>query len=350
MSRDDSPLVRDVSPDEGYTYMHRAFLHAFITHSAMTADEIKPILAHVMTAHSTREPPYPWCSHSLCPATNTNADPERPWTEGDVTQPHIISTIQTINAKIEHYDLEIRSVKDQQAKLTVYALINKTSDSLTQLATKFSASEIAYIRRLLDYMFETNNTRTREVMAVRHTEASQLARLSRRNRQSQVNGDTEDSQSATADTGISIQEADAVLTALQNDAFFQKSKAQYYSLAPRALMELRTYLKETYNESAADDEEPVIRIHDCEGCRELVTYGVRCNNRDCAVRWHDGCANSYYRGRGGGNRKCPKCETECTGDVYVGERADRVVPRTSTSSRKSVVGRDEEDEEEDEEE
>jgi hypothetical protein len=52
MSRNDSPLVRDVSPDEGYTYMHRAFFQAFLTHSVMTAEEIKPVLAYVMTAHS----------------------------------------------------------------------------------------------------------------------------------------------------------------------------------------------------------------------------------------------------------------------------------------------------------
>ena len=52
MSRDDSPLVRDPSPDEGYTYMHRAFLQSFLTHAVLTFDEIKPILAHCMTAHS----------------------------------------------------------------------------------------------------------------------------------------------------------------------------------------------------------------------------------------------------------------------------------------------------------
>jgi len=52
MSRDNSPLVRDVSPDGGYTYMHRAFFQAFLTHSVMTVEEIKPVLAHIMTAHS----------------------------------------------------------------------------------------------------------------------------------------------------------------------------------------------------------------------------------------------------------------------------------------------------------
>jgi flagellin-specific chaperone FliS len=53
MSRDDSPVVRDVSPDEGYTYMHRAFLQAFMTRNVMTVDEVKPVLAAAMSAHST---------------------------------------------------------------------------------------------------------------------------------------------------------------------------------------------------------------------------------------------------------------------------------------------------------
>ena len=344
MSRDGSPLVRDVSPDEGYTYMHRAFFQAFLTHSVMTVEEIKPVLAHVMTAHSKSSIDFE------AQSTFNNqppSDPERPWTAGDVTQPHLTSTIQTINARIEHYDFEIRSMKDQHTKLTVYALVNKTSDSLTQLATKFSASEIAYIRRLLDYMFETNNTHTREVMAIKHTEASQLARI-RRARQSQVNG--EEAESQAQDAGISIQEADEVLITLQNEGFFQKSPASYYSLAPRALMELRAYLKETYNEPASSPaaDDAVIRIRDCEGCREIVTHGVRCNDKDCGVRWHDACANSYYRNRKGGNRKCPKCGTECSGDVYVGERADKVVARSSTGARRSAMHEEAEEEEEEE--
>jgi len=191
-------------------------------------------------------------------------------------------------------------------------------------------------------MFETNNTHTREVMAIKHTEASQLARP-RKNRQSQINGDADGEATQPADPGISMPEADEVLATLLNEFFFQKSRAQYYSLAPRALMELRAYLKETYNDD--DDEAPVIRIRDCEGCQEIVTHGVRCNNRDCGVRWHDACANSYYRGRGGGNRKCPKCETECKGDVYVGERADKVTGRSSTGGgRRSTMVEEEESE------
>jgi len=274
-----------------------------------------------------------------------NPDPARPQTAGDVTLPTITNAMQTVNAKIGHYDFEIRSTKDQQTKLQCYALVNKTSDALTQLATKFSPSEIAYIRRLLDQMFETNNTPTRELLALRHTEASQLARA-RKGRQSQVNGDADGEASQPADLGISIQEADNVLAALLDEQFLTKSHANYYTLAPRALMELRAYLKETYNEDASESDAPVIRVHDCEGCQEIVTYGVRCNNRECDVRWHDQCCNSFYRGRKIGTRDCPKCKTECKGDYFVGERADRPSARgtTSTGGRRSTMAAEEESE------
>lgn len=275
-------------------------------------------------------------------------DPERPFSVGDITQSAFITpTIQTINARLEPYNFEIRNARNQQTKESTYALVNKTSDAMTQLATRFSASEIAYIRRLLDAMFETNNTQTRETMAVKQTGASQLARP-RRSRQSQAASMAdEDGQSQAADAGITMGEAEAVLETLVADGFLQLSRAGYYSLAPRALMELHSYLKETYNDAAEDeDEEPTIRIRDCEGCKEIVTFGIRCNNRECDVRWHDLCANQYYRGKSAEGKRCPQCRTVCGGNVYVGERADRVSQRNSSAGEEQRG--EEMDEEEDE--
>ncbi|KAF1933057.1 uncharacterized protein M421DRAFT_416647 [Didymella exigua CBS 183.55] len=289
----------------------------------MTLDEFKPVLASIMTAHN----------------------PDRPFLEGDVTQSGFITPmLQTINARLEPYNYEIRHGRNQISKEITYALVNKTSDAMTQLATRFSASEIAYIRRLLDAMFETHNTAVRETMALKQMEASNLARP-RRSRQSQAASVADAADSQAPDTGITIAEADAVLNALVQDGWLQLSKAGYYSLAPRALMELHSYLKETYNEAAEDeDDEPTVRIRDCEGCREIVTYGVRCNNRECGVRWHDRCANQYYSGRRAEGKKCPQCRTVCGGNVYVGERADRVARRNSSGGGGGEEVMDDEDE------
>ena len=52
MSREDSPFVRAPAESEDYSSIHRAFLQAFQTHSVLTVDQMKAILAHVMTAYS----------------------------------------------------------------------------------------------------------------------------------------------------------------------------------------------------------------------------------------------------------------------------------------------------------
>ncbi|KAF2019689.1 hypothetical protein BU24DRAFT_419315, partial [Aaosphaeria arxii CBS 175.79] len=296
-----------LSDSSSYNNAHRAFLQAFLARSVMTTDEIKPLLAAIMSAH----------------------EPDRPLLVGDITPPDITNFIQQVNIRISPLDYEIRSSRSQTSRVLFYSLVNTTSDSLTHLATTFSHEEIAYIKRLLDCMFETNNTRSREIMAVSSMEASRLTKAPRENRQSlaAANGDGEDgaqSQAAAAVKGISISESDKVLAQLVEQHFFNKSSRGYYSLAPRALMELRVYLKETYNEAGDpeyEDSEPIVRIKDCEGCREIVTVGVRCSDKECRVRFHEQCAVLYFRNQRGDTQRCPTCKTEWGGNLFVGERA-----------------------------
>lgn len=278
-------------------------------------------------------------------------EPDRPRLEGDITEATINSLIQNTNARITPFDFEIRSARDQstQGKRT-YALVNTASDTFTQLATSFTPDEIAYIKRLLDAMFEENNTRSRETMAVKKMRATQLTKAPARNRQSQAATQLEDDAEATqveaSAKSINHTDSERVLQTLVSQGFFQLSHRLYYSLAPRGLLELRSYLKETYNEQPAEDddeEDTVIRIRDCEGCQDIVTVGLRCNNRDCGVRWHERCANQYFGGQPGGARRCPKCKTEFSGTTYVGEKADRVQNTGSSAGRRSNMRAQEEE-------
>lgn len=233
-----------------------------------------------------------------------------------------------------------------------FALVNTASDNFTQLATSFTPDEIAYVKRLLDTMFEENNSRSREVMAVKEMKATQLARAPPRNRQSQaatqLEGDEGSTQAEANVKSISPTDCDRVLQTLVSQGFFQRSQKSYYSLAPRGLLELRNYLKETYNEQPAEDDyetEPVIRIRDCEGCQDIVTIGLRCDDRDCGVRWHARCANRFFGGQKGSGIRCPKCKSEWTGSTYVGEKADYIQGRSSAVGRSSIMQpQDEEDE------
>ena len=112
-------------------------------------------------------------------------------------------------------------------------------------------------------MFETNNTRKHEVMAITSMQALGLSKPDRR-----VSQNAEETQ-GSAGQGLSLKDAEKQLKSLVAEGWLEKSRKGYYSLTPRALMELRGWLMETYN--VDDDEEPVIKVRQCNACKEIIT-------------------------------------------------------------------------------
>lgn len=153
----------------------------------------------------------------------------------------------------------------------MYALVNSTSDPIIQLATVHTAEEISFLKRVLDAMFETYNTSRHEVMAITSMQAMRLHKPSDNDRRETQNG-TETQ--GSAGQGLKMVEAEKMLKTLVDEGWFEKSRKGFYSLSPRALMELRGWLIETYNDVDEDDdeeEERTPRIKQCAACKEIVT-------------------------------------------------------------------------------
>lgn len=73
---------------------------------------------------------------------------------------------------------------------------------------------------------------------------------------------------------LTMVQAEKMLKALVDEGWFEKSKKGFYTLSPRALMELRGWLMETYNDAGDNDEEDdeaILRIKQCFACKEIVT-------------------------------------------------------------------------------
>ncbi|DAA72701.1 TPA_exp: Uncharacterized protein A8136_5936 [Trichophyton benhamiae CBS 112371] len=212
----------------------------------MTLEEAKPVLAAIFTVSEGRE---------ILP--------------GDITQTDLNTYIAAINTAISAFDLEIRSTAHQTQQSRVYALINTTSDPMMQLATTYSADEIAYVKRLLDAMFESNNTSRCEAMVVSSIEAVRLARTGANLNRRQSEGVP---QTGTAQP-LSMREAEGMLSRLVAEGWLERSRAGYYSLSPRALMELRGWLVETYNEEEDEngDTRQNHKIKTCFACKEIIT-------------------------------------------------------------------------------
>jgi hypothetical protein len=193
--------------------------------------------------------------------------------------------VNTVNSAIHAYDYEIRFTYPQNATTrspdtAVYALVNTTSDPLTQMATTHAPDEIAFVKRVLDAIFETHNTKTREVMAVKDMEAARLNKAPRNRESFMANEETQGQPTqGSSSAGITQAAAEQVLKKLTEEGWLEKSRNGYLSLKPRALMELRSWLVEMYNEPDEEDEDEGPqwqKIKFCEACREIVTT-VRCS-------------------------------------------------------------------------
>jgi hypothetical protein len=264
--------------------------------------------------------------------------------ENDVTIDDFTNMIHTINPTIHPFDMEIgftypQTASSRKPEDATYALVNLASDPQTQLATTHTPDEIAYVRRILDGIFETNNTQNREVMAIRGMDAINLAKP-RGGRDSAigVNGNGE-SQNA-ANTALTKDKAEQVLKSLVEEGWLERSRAGFYSLSPRGLIELKGWLVETYNESEEeqDEEGPLWqRIKTCNACREIVTVGQRCANRECLCRFHDFCARSFFNNQR--EKNCPTCKTEWSSHSFVGEKAASGARQINANSRQSTTSR-----------
>lgn len=63
--------------------------------------------------------------------------------------------------------------------------------------------------------------------------------------------------------------------------------------------------------------------------------GQRCPKKSCPCRLHDICTQNFFRTQS--SRKCPLCETDWTGNDFVGERA-AISTQHKPAKRKSGSG------------
>lgn len=297
----------------GWSHSHRAFLQALMSRGTLTLRDAQSVLAAITSAADER---------------GARVSPDA------ITQDQVRQYISEARRAVAPLDYDIRSTFHQTTRELVWALINAHSDPSTQLATSRTPDEMAFIKRLLDAMFETYNTQRQEVMAVTAAQARKVARPPARDNGPAGEADGDEPQPPpqhAADKGLKHSEVERLLPSLVDEGWFELSEEGFYSLSPRSLMELGTWLLEGYNDPDAGREDWQ-RIKFCEACKDIVTVGQRCPDRECNARLHDICTEAFWRTRRRGQKSCPKCETAWTGANYVGERS---VTETAAAHRRA---------------
>ncbi|KAJ9144791.1 RING-like domain-containing protein [Coniochaeta hoffmannii] len=305
------------APPDSYDDTNRAFLQALMSRGSLNFEEGQAVLAAILGAARGR-----------------------PVARDSVTRDVFNDYLHAAHEILLPLDLDVRSARHQKTRERVWALVNVESDPATQLATVHSSDEMAYVNRLLDLMFEKFNTPRMEVMAVEENECFKISRPARPPRQS--NGAEEDEarqqQAQGGDKALKHSEILTLLANLVAEGWLERSRAGYYSLTPRSLMELKSWLIETYNEPREGEEGEVWQpIKFCEACKEIVTVGQRCSDPECLTRIHEICVRGYWQSRP--DKKCPRCQKEWTEKLFVGEKAVTATEAYGRSKRKSGGGR-----------
>lgn len=366
-------MSHDAEDDEAtYGNNHRAFLQALLARQTLTFEQAKPLISSIRTAAAA--------AAAAAASTPTHApSTNRVHLPSDITpEDFLLNYIHPLNSLLSPFDLEIRRTFHQLTREEIFALVNTTSDAMTQMATMHSPDEIAYVKRLLDAMFEGNNSVEKEVMAVHAVQARALARVSgggghgddggRSGRDyHNDNGDTQfswnhqNNSSSSNNSSLTQSQAEKVLEAMELEGWFEKStvvmgggssssrnerrKVIWYTLTPRALMELQQWLVDTYNHEeeeeaneneAEENEETHQKIKFCKACRQIVTMGQRCPKMTCNVRLHHDCVGKMFRAQRD-NETCPTCKTDWQDAPLVGIEAVKE-PVAAAGRRKSRNG------------
>lgn len=127
-----------------------------------------------------------------------------------------------IDDQLTRFDLGIKSIHDQHDRTEIWALVNLASDTVIQSATHHTPEEIAFFRRVLDAMFETNNQRNAEVFAVKRGDAERLHKAPREERT--VTSTGEGQATASAPKGLTMYEAQQALAAFVEEGWLERSK------------------------------------------------------------------------------------------------------------------------------
>ena len=107
-------------------------------------------------------------------------------------------------------------------------------------------------------------------MAITSMQAVRLHKAPTEDRRETQNGSATQGSSGQ---GLTMGQAEKVLRTLVEEGWFERSKKGFYSLSSRALMELRGWLMETYNDLDDEEEENdrVLRVKLCFACKEIIT-------------------------------------------------------------------------------
>ncbi|KAF9163951.1 hypothetical protein DFQ26_001952 [Actinomortierella ambigua] len=216
--------------------------------------------------------------------------------------------IGKLNEGLNSVEFEFRRAVDEVTGQPVLSLTNTNGQKIAQVATSYNPTELEFFKHLVDAIVNADD----EAFCI----GSKAALIESSNLKNKDN----------KPLTLSKKDAESLLSRFVADQWFLRSSAGAYSLSMRTLLELQTYLKETYPD----------QIQECTLCMDIITKGQRCQVSACAARLHHHCAQRYFQNRT--NKACPTCQSQWTGAMLIGLRDQDPAPSSMSSRRRRRTG------------
>ncbi|KAF8759019.1 Nse1 non-SMC component of SMC5-6 complex [Rhizoctonia solani] len=235
----------------------------------------------------------------------------QPYQENEFASDGGRSFVTEVNQDLEKFDLRFSSTKTN-AQARLMGNNKHQTRRCNDACYRIHATEIQYFKLIVEQIMLADN----EVFSIPATAALREV--------SQLQG-----------KGITKAEAEHVLSSFVAKGWLMKSKRGRYSLAPRALLELQTYLRDAYPDEYTE----------CTTCLEPVTKGIACHTNNCGARLHIHCYAVVVRAARDRGVQCPTCGSSWE-DESVRKIGEEAVKGNQTH-RRAARGNEEEPEEED---
>ncbi|CAD6579809.1 MAG: hypothetical protein TREMPRED_002588 [Tremellales sp. Tagirdzhanova-0007] len=177
-----------------------------------------------------------------------------------------------ISGLLQEVGMELRSGREEGGPGKQWViLVNNDPNDVALQASDLTPLEIAYYREVIQAImssYPANSIGSTRALRLTTTLKANMTRLA----------------------------AEALLGSLTSRGWLAKSKRGRYSLAPRAMMELETYLRQEFEEW----------VHKCRKCEGMILSGVVCNHGNCDTHLHEYCYDLLRRSA---RNACPTCTT-----------------------------------------
>ncbi|KAI8618104.1 Nse1 non-SMC component of SMC5-6 complex-domain-containing protein [Chytriomyces sp. MP71] len=194
------------------------------------------------------------------------------WVGYNPSQNAFAAFMSALNEHLAFLDLEFASLADPDSGRRYWALVNTAADDVAQFATTLNANEIAFLKKVIQLIMTADDG----VFQIPVSEALHESKLAK----------------------LTMQATETLIDTIIGSGWLAKNEHGWLRLGLRAIMELKTYLKEEFED----------QVQYCSVCKELCTTSYeKCSDPACPGRLHKACSAHFYGDRvSAATRKCPQ--------------------------------------------